>query len=59
MPHLLGIDIGTSGTKTLLCDEAGRVLASAAVEHPIYHPKPGYSEQKPADWWASTVAARP
>ena len=29
MPHLLGIDIGTSGTKTLVCDEDGKVLATA------------------------------
>ena len=57
MAHLLGIDIGTSGTKTLLCDEKGRVLATAMTEHPIQHPKPGYSEQKPEDWWAATVAA--
>ena len=32
MPHLLGIDIGTSGTKTLLCDDKGKVLATAMAE---------------------------
>src|ERR1700749_4971140 len=51
MPYLLGIDIGTSGTKTLICDEKGKVLASAMAEHPISSPKPGWSEQNPADWW--------
>src|SRR4051812_1989420 len=43
MPHLLGIDIGTSGTKTLICDEDGKVLATAMAEHPISSPKPGWS----------------
>ena len=57
MPYLLGIDIGTSGTKTLICDERGRVLATATAEHAIYHPKPGYSEQKPVDWLLATVTA--
>jgi xylulokinase len=57
MPHLLGIDIGTSGTKTLVCDERGKVLATAMAEHPISTPKPGWSEQNPLDWWRATVAA--
>ena len=57
MPHLLGIDIGTSGTKTLICDEDGKVLATALAEHPISSPKPGWSEQEPEDWWQSTIAA--
>ncbi|MDB5356195.1 MAG: xylulokinase [Phycisphaerales bacterium] len=57
MPHLLGIDIGTSGTKTLLCDEDGKVLATAMAEHPISSPKPGWSEQNPEDWWQATITA--
>jgi xylulokinase len=57
MPHLLGIDIGTSGTKTLLCDEDGTVLATALAEHPISSPRPGWSEQHPQDWWDATCAA--
>src|SRR5512141_2717133 len=57
MGFLLGIDIGTSGTKTLICDEEGRVLASAMAEHPISSPKPGWSEQDPADWWKAVCAA--
>ncbi|MDB5319246.1 MAG: xylB [Phycisphaerales bacterium] len=57
MPHLLGIDIGTSGTKTLLCDENGKVLATAMAEHPIFSPKPGWSEQRPEDWWQATITA--
>ncbi len=57
MPHLLGIDIGTSGTKTLVCDEDGKVLATAMAEHPISSPRPGWSEQDPEDWWRATCAA--
>ena len=57
MPHLLGIDIGTSGTKTLVCDADGKVLATAMAEHPISSPKPGWSEQNPEDWWQATIAA--
>ena len=57
MPHLLGIDIGTSGTKTLICDEDGTVLATAMAEHPIFSPKPGWSEQNPEDWWQATTKA--
>ena len=52
----LGIDIGTSGTKTLAIDHTGRILASAAAEYPCEHPRPGWSEQIPDLWWAATVA---
>src|SRR5438046_5504456 len=57
MAHLLGIDIGTSGTQTLICDEDGKVLATATAEHAISTPKPGWSEQDPQDWWNATCAA--
>ena len=55
MALLIGIDIGTSGTKTLLCDERGRVLASATEEYPCHQPRPNWSEQDPEDWWQATV----
>ncbi|MFI5381602.1 MAG: xylulokinase, partial [Tepidisphaerales bacterium] len=57
MAYLLGIDIGTSGTKTLICDEDGKVLATAMAEHPISTPKPGWSEQHPEDWWQASCTA--
>jgi len=56
MGYLLGIDIGTSGAKTLLCDDRGRILASDTKEYPASHPKPLWSEQNPEDWWRATVA---
>lgn len=57
MSYLLGIDIGTSGTKTLICDYRGKVLATATAEHDIYSPKPGWSEQDPVQWWTATCQA--
>lgn len=55
MACLIGVDLGTSGTKTVLFDENGTVLASATVEYPLYQPKNGYAEQEPDDWWNATV----
>lgn len=55
MAILCGIDIGTSATKVLLCDERGTVLAAASAEYPVYAPKAGWSEQEPEDWWKATV----
>ena len=57
MSYLLGIDIGTSGTKALVCDRKGKVLATATAEHDIASPHPGWSEQDPRQWWDATVAA--
>ena len=57
MSCLLGIDVGTSGTKILLCDYEGRVLATATAEHGISSPKPGWSEQNPIEWWEATCQA--
>src|SRR3954471_20172608 len=55
MSTYLRIDVGTSGTKALVCRDDGTVLATATAEHPISHPKPGWSEQQPEDWWRSSV----
>ncbi|HJT35196.1 MAG TPA: xylulokinase [Pirellulales bacterium] len=55
MSVFLGIDIGTSGTKTLAIDEHGKILADATETYPCYHPKPLWSEQDPDDWWRATV----
>jgi xylulokinase len=56
MSAFLGIDIGTSGTKTLAIDEQGRILGSALETYPCYVPRPLWSEQDPDDWWRATVA---
>lgn len=51
MSYLLGIDIGTSGTKTVLFDEKGTPIKSCTVEYPMYQPENGWAEQDPRDWW--------
>ncbi len=56
MPYLIGIDVGTSGTKALLINERGEKVASATAEYPLYTPRPNWAEQEPADWWEATVA---
>ena len=53
--YLLGLDIGTSGTKTVLFTETGETVASCTVEYPMFQPKNGYAEQDPADWWNAVV----
>jgi len=59
MAYLLGIDIGTSGTKALLIDASrnGEVIASSTKTYPLYTPKPLWAEQEPEDWWQATIAA--
>ena len=51
MAFLLGIDIGTSGTKTVLFDEQANVIATDTQEYPLYQPHNGWAEQDPEDWW--------
>ncbi len=55
MSVFLGIDIGTSGTKTIAIDAAGQILASANASYPCEHPRPLWSEQDPEHWWKATV----
>ncbi len=49
--YVMGIDIGTSGCKTLIIDDRGRVVARATEEYPLSTPHPGWSEQNPEHWW--------
>jgi xylulokinase len=55
MGIFLGIDIGTSGTKTLAINEEGHILGSALETYPCYFPRPLWSEQDPEDWWQATI----
>ncbi len=54
MKYVIGIDIGTSGTKTLLVSQAGKIVASASAEYPLYQPQNGWAEQDPNHWWQAT-----
>jgi xylulokinase len=55
---VLGIDVGTGGTRAVLVDEAGAVVGSATSAHaPFASPGPAWAEQDPADWWRATQDA--
>jgi xylulokinase len=58
--NVLGIDVGTGGTRAIVMDDRGRVVASATEEHqPFASPEIGWAEQRPEDWWrASCIAVR-
>lgn len=56
MKYLIGIDVGTSATKTVLFDELGTVIASASREYPLYQPQNGWAEQNPEDWRNAVLA---
>src|SRR5258708_18041103 len=58
--YVLGIDVGTGGTRALIIDGGGRVVASATEEHQAFaSPQIGWAEQHPEDWWrASCIAVR-
>jgi xylulokinase len=55
--YLLGLDVSTTGSKAVLLEGSGRVVGSATTEHPLSTPRPGWSEQDPADWWQSSQAS--
>jgi xylulokinase len=52
---ILGIDVGTTGSRVVIVDEAGKVVASATEEHaPFTSPKTAWAEQEPEDWWRAS-----
>ena len=51
----VGIDLGTSSVKLLLMDEKGGIRKIVSREYPLYFPQPGWSEQKPEDWFEKTM----
>ena len=57
MSIVLGLDVGTSGTKAIAINAAGTVVASALVEYPLHSPKPNWAEQDPADWKRAAIEA--
>ncbi|MFE8147987.1 xylulokinase [Brenneria goodwinii] len=50
----IGIDLGTSGVKTILLNEAGQVVASHSAALTVSRPHPLWSEQSPEAWWQAT-----
>lgn len=56
--NFLGIDIGTGGSRAVLINENGKILASATAGHaPFASPEIGWAEQDPEDWWRASAAA--
>lgn len=54
--YVIGVDIGTAGTKAGLFDSTGRLMAKAYEESRLHHPRPGWVEQEMADFYRSAVA---
>ena len=55
---LLGLDVGTGGTRAVLISQDGSVKASASADHAAIHsPSFGWAEQDPADWWNAAQQA--
>lgn len=53
----LGIDLGTSGVKAVLCDDAGSIVDQAGAPLSASRPHPMWSEQDPEDWWRAVDSA--
>src|SRR6266545_6624099 len=58
MPAVMGVDLGTGGTRAIVVDAAtGRLISSATAEYPLLTPSPQWAEQHPDDWWSAAVDA--
>lgn len=58
MDYVLGIDVGTGGTRAVLVDRNGAIASSATCEHvPFASPRTGWAEQDPHDWWRAAGSA--
>ena len=51
MSVLVGLDVGTGGARAVAIGESGEIVAEASSEYPLHSPRPGWTEQDPADWW--------
>jgi len=52
---LLGLDIGTSSVKAVVCATDGRIVCQASAANALLAPAPGWAEQRPDEWWANAV----
>ena len=57
--YYIGVDLGTSAVKLLLMSADGEIKNIESREYPLSFPKPGWSEQKPEDWWDAVVDGIP
>lgn len=51
----IGVDLGTSAVKLLLMAADGKIEKVVSKEYPLSFPHPGWSEQKPEDWWSAVM----
>jgi xylulokinase len=56
MPTLIGVDVGTSGTRALAVTTEGELVAEANRPHDLLTPRPGWTEQDPRQWWDAARA---
>ena len=55
MKYVIGVDVGTSATKTVLFDSRGNIVAQSSISYPLYQPQNGWAEQNADDWFRATV----
>ncbi|HIU75548.1 MAG TPA: xylulokinase, partial [Candidatus Pelethocola excrementipullorum] len=53
--YYIGVDLGTSAVKLLLMEGSGEIKNIVSKEYPLFFPHPGWSEQKPEDWWSAVM----
>ena len=56
MATLIGVDVGTSGTRALAVTADGELVAEATRPHDLLTPRPGWTEQDPGQWWEAAEA---
>lgn len=58
-PYLMGIDFGTGGVRVGIFDREGAPVSFSSLEVSTHHPRPGWAEQDPDEWWSVLVQAVP
>lgn len=56
-PYVLGVDYGTESCRVGVFDLSGRPLAATATPYKLTHPRPGWAEQSPDEWWSALVSS--
>lgn len=53
---LVGHDVGTSGSKSVLADTEGNILARTFEPYDVSYPQPNWAEQDPREWWRAVAS---
>ena len=56
-PYVLGIDFGTESVRVGIFDREGTPVVFAGEAYALEHPRPGWAEQDPDEWWSCLVKA--